>query len=148
MRGLAYTLLLLSFALGLGSCRASFSDVQKSALESSGDNLGVKDGDAKVAPLDEAPFLDSVKELPMQDSAAYDCHGVVIIHEKGRDRNRDNVLQPTEVMETTTECKDQNGEEPQAPEGKGPAKPKTPQNCPSQTDALGRCPDQPGQSDL
>ena len=87
----------------VSACRASFEDIEKQALVSTQDDL--KGQKSKDATPDKDPILQNDRELPREESPKYDCNGVVIIHEKGPDRNRDGVLQPTEVTEVSTECR-------------------------------------------
>ncbi|MCX6131099.1 MAG: hypothetical protein NTX25_18835, partial [Proteobacteria bacterium] len=64
MNFLTHFFLSVSFVLTLAACRASFEDIQKPNLVSSGDDLGAKDANVKPAGTDEAPILESTQELP------------------------------------------------------------------------------------
>ncbi len=149
MRCIVNSLLCCGLVLGLFSCRASFKDVQKQNLVSSGDDLGAKDGSDAVP--NDFPILENTKELPPEDSESYDCDGTVVIHEKGKDKNRDGVLQPTEVTDIKTECRPKGatpptGKEPTPPTGKDPVPPPPPPKCPNQSDSKGKCDDDAGQN--
>jgi hypothetical protein len=137
-------MLCVGLALGFVGCRASFQDIQKQGLLSSGDDLGAKGEDGKKAnPTPDYPTLENTKELPPEDSESYGCDGIVIIHEKGKDKNLDGILQPTEVTDIKTECKPKT---PTTPGGKDPGT--TPPQCPNQNGGKdGKCPDYPDQND-
>jgi hypothetical protein len=138
-------MLCVGLAFGFVGCRASFQDIQKKGLLSSGDDLGAKGEDGKKAnPDPDYPTLENTKELPPEDSESYGCDGIVIIHEKGKDKNLDGILQPTEVTDIKTECKPKT---PTTPGGKDP-EPPTPPQCPNQNGGKdGKCPDYPDQND-
>ncbi len=144
MRWISYSLLSLVVSFGFLGCRASFQDIQKPGLVSSGDDLGAKDSGSDAVP-DDAPILENKKELPPEESDSYGCDGTVIIHEKGRDRNKDGVLQPTEVTDISTECRPKDktptggGKDPD-PVGGGKTPP-APPKCPNQSGSKDTCDD-------
>jgi hypothetical protein len=150
MRLTSHALLCVGLALGFVGCRASFQDIQKQGLLSSGDDLGAKGDDGKKANPDY-PTLENTKELPPEDSESYGCDGIVIIHEKGKDKNLDGILQPTEVTDIKTECKPKTPTTPggKDPGGKDPGTPNNPPQCPNQSGGKdGKCPpDYPDQND-
>jgi hypothetical protein len=145
------------------ACRASFEDIEKQQLVSSQDDLKGKLGSGDEKPNTQDPILQNDRELPREESPKYDCKGVVIIHERGPDRNRDGVLQPTEVSEVTTECRPDlpngGGKDPGnggggsggtgggGSGGGGGTTPPKPGNCPNQSGDKSQCPDEPGQND-
>lgn len=144
MRRISCAMLCAGLVLGIISCRASFQDIQKKALLSSGDDLGAKDDNSSNATPDY-PTLENTKELPPEDSESYGCDGIVVIREKGKDKNLDGILQPTEVTDIKTECKPN---KPGTPGGKDPDKPNPPPpQCPNQSKDPGKCPDDPDQND-
>jgi len=145
MRLISHAMLGLGLVVGIVGCRASFQDIKKQGLLSSGDDLGAKDENSSKANPDY-PTLENTKELPPEDSESYGCDGTVVIHEKGKDKNLDGILQPTEVTEIKTECRPKT---PTPPGGKDPDKPKDPPSeCPNQgKDPDGKCPDYPDQND-
>ncbi len=145
MRRISCAMLSVGLAFGFVGCRASFQDIQKQGLLSSGDDLGAKGEDGKKAnPDPDYPTLENTKELPPEDSESYGCDGIVIIHEKGKDKNLDGILQPTEVTDIKTECKPKT---PTTPGGKDPEKPSNPPQCPNQSGGKdGKCPDDPDQN--
>lgn len=128
----ALSLLLL---VCLGACRATFDNVAKPRLQQSSENLEVPppdveppadkegdgDGDGDGNGDDDRPFenLEDSHELSREESEAYDCYGILVVTERGPDRNRDKVLQPIEVTDVSTECR---------PDGDRPN-----QNCPGQS---------------
>jgi hypothetical protein len=153
MRRISCSLLCIGLALSFVGCRASFQDIQKQGLLSSGDDLGAKGEDGKgktpPTPVQDYPTLENTKELPPEDSESYGCDGIVIIHEKGKDKNLDGILQPTEVTDIRTECKPKTPTPPggKDPGGKDPGG-KNPPQCPNQNDGKGdKCPDYPDQND-
>lgn len=144
MRRMSHALLFAGLVLGMMSCRASFEDMKKAKLFSSGDELGAKSDEGKTSNVvpEDFPTLTNTKELPQEDSESYGCDGIVFIHEKGKDKNRDGILQPTEVTEITTECKPKTN----PPGGKDPDQP-VPPKCPNQSkDPNDKCDDDPNQS--
>jgi hypothetical protein len=146
MRRISHAMLCIGLVAGIVGCRASFQDIQKSGLLASGDDLGAKGDDGTKATPDY-PTLENTKELPPEDSESYGCNGTVVIHEKGKDKNLDGILQPTEVTEIKTECKPKT---PTTPGGKDPDEPNNPPpaNCPNQgKDPGSKCPDDPDQND-
>ncbi|HYX31951.1 MAG TPA: hypothetical protein VE954_02470 [Oligoflexus sp.] len=150
MLRMTHALLCTSLVLGIVGCRASFQDIQKQGLLSSGDDLGAK-GDDSVKANPDYPTLENTKELPPEDSESYGCNGTVVIREKGKDKNLDGILQPTEVTEIKTECRPKTpttpgGKDPTTPGGKDPTTP--PSQCPNQSkDPNGKCPNYPDDPD-
>jgi hypothetical protein len=137
-------LLCTGLILSVISCRASFRDIQKANLLAAGDDLGARDNTVPVSDdaVPNFPILEKVKELPLEDSESYDCDGRVVIHEKGRDKNLDGTLQPTEVTEISTECR-ANIKEPTPTPTPSP----TPAHCPNQSkDPSADCDDDASQS--
>ncbi len=97
------------FALGLLSCRASFESINNKEIISNDDDLNGPDKEVPIeggATVQDKPFniLENVHKLYRPESEAHDCNGTLIIRETGRDLNRDNILQSTEVEDIKTEC--------------------------------------------
>jgi hypothetical protein len=86
--------------LSLLGCRASFQNIQKQNLQATGENRPASGNDLKPSSN-----LENKRELDIDQSRPLGCNGNMIIREQGEDKNRDGVLQPTEVLEVRTECK-------------------------------------------
>ena len=142
MRRTTLVLVLIVSAWSIGGCRASFEDIEKQALVSTQDDLGGKSSEDSTKKPEDFPELETEKELPREESPAYNCDGVVVMREKGKDKNRDGVLQPTEVTEVSTVCKP----DPKDSQKPSDPKPHTKPDCPSQSGK--NCPkDDPTQND-
>lgn len=134
--------------LGIVSCKASFQDIQKKAHVSSGDGQGAKDdaGKPKPADPDDYPILENKKLLSPEESKANGCNGIMIVYEKGKDKNRDNILQASEVTDIRTECQPSiPGKEPPCPNQN--TNQNTNQSANQSKDPNSKCPDNPKQSD-